>query len=675
MSGEAETPEVLSLTDLDAVEALRECNNGTLGFLAKRALAQYLESAGGLGVKNEDGYLVAYLLFGEAKSHIRIIHLCVADHARGEGHAAALIDALKHEVKRRRIGVVRLNCRRDYAAHEMWPKLGFVPLDVKPAKTPGRELVQWYLVLEELQNQGDLFYVETMEDRTNAVIDAQVFFDLHGGDSSQTVVSKGLQADFLSDMLQLFITDEMFLEIDRSESPTQRETSRKDAHSFARVKHDPDKADEFEHKLRNILPSRTPSQISDIRQLAKTAASSVDTFVTHDRKLLGAAVNIQEFVGVQVLDPTQLVGQVHKLANRDSYVGTPLSGAGLVWRRLSRDDFPCQKVNEFLGPQEKKVHFENLLNESLAQPEEWHTQGLFVDEKLVAVRAFQFKVQGRFIEVSLCRSAHGPERELLTRFVIASVLYEAVGRHCEEVRLRPRSVAPDAVDELMDLGFIESRNGYIRLCLTNVVPFSEAQRRLQDIGHGDLVPEDAETYCSPAALSDVHGRYLLVPIKPGYAQQIFDLNRAREDLIGSDRSILLRWTNVYFRRKSHHRLLTPPARILWYVSGQDGGIVAVSRLDEVKIGSPKDMFRKHRRLGALRWSDIYQMCRGGKIQEIMVLQFSHTYLFNKVVRLDELRKLHAEHSAKLVVQSPAKVSRNLFLDIFRSGFSKSGSVP
>lgn len=80
-------PSVVTLTDVDlnSVDALRRRNIETLGFFAKGALSHYLASGGGLGLKSQDNRLVVYLLFACHKYHIRVIHLCVGDEARGTG--------------------------------------------------------------------------------------------------------------------------------------------------------------------------------------------------------------------------------------------------------------------------------------------------------------------------------------------------------------------------------------------------------------------------------------------------------------------------------------------------------------------------------------------------------------------------------------------------------------
>ena len=672
MKGEP-VPSVVTLTcaDLGFVETLRARNTGTLGFLAEGALSHYLASGGGLGSKTQDGRLVAYLLFARHRNHIRIIHLCVADEARGAGYAKLLVNRLTDIARQHDVGVIKLNCRRDYPAHHMWSKLGFVPLSEKPAKTSGRRLTQWCLAVEGYR-EPDLFHVTVSDEKVNAVIDAQIFFHLHESDVDQAMASKGLQADFLEDLLQLYITDEMFVEIDRARSDTRRKVSRGIAYLFPQISHDPGKAMEFVSVLSGILPTATESQKSDVRQLAKTAASDVGIFLTLDQGLLRAADRIEQAVAVRVLSPTRIIIQLDELTDPDSYVSIPLSGSNLAWRKLDHEYLAGLQADHFLAPSEKRHHFHTLLNDSLSQPKLWQTQGIWSEGDLVALRAIRIQPDMGRVTVNLCRAFRGPDHKLFTRFTIASILHEAVRSDCGEIHLLPHGAAPDAADELRSLCFARSAHGFVRLCLTEVVSSGDLQRRLHDAGCPEVDLHAVEKTCSPVVLTDSSLDCFMIPIKSGYARGLFDTNLARDDMFGAEPGVLLRWTNVYYRRKSHHRMLRAPARLLWYESGSDARVVAVSHLDDVRYGSPKEMFRDHRRLGVLAWPDIYEMCSGSEVQDIMVLRFSHTHLFNRPVLLEELRSLYAEHGVGLVLQSPSTVPRALFWDIFRAGFDRQG---
>ena len=77
---------------------------------------------------------------------------------------------------------------------------------------------------------------------------------------------------------------------------------------------------------------------------------------------------------------------------------------------------------------------------------------------------------------------------------------------------------------------------------------------------------------------------------------LFDTRESGNDLIGGNPDVLLRWENVYYRSATQHKMLKPPGRILWYVSKDKQKIIAVSRLDEVVIDTPKELLRKFKNL-------------------------------------------------------------------------------
>ena len=133
--------------------------------------------------------------------------------------------------------------------------------------------------------------------------------------------------------------------------------------------------------------------------------------------------------------------------------------------------------------------------------------------------------------------------------------------------------------------------------------------------------------------------------------------------------VLLRWDNVYYRKPNFHNMLTAPGRILWYVSAPDKQIIAVSCLDEVIIDTAKELFRKFKKFGILEWQDLYEMCDGDPLKELMVLKFSHTFLFQEPVSLEILRTVCEENGVGLSLQGPSTLSPQVFHELFHKGCS------
>ena len=342
----ATTISVLTIADLDAVDELMKRYGSTLGFLPRAALEDYLHKEGVLGAKAQDGGLVGYLMYAANRDRFRIAQLCVSEVRRGQGIARRLLEALKASTGTQK--VITLRCRNDFLAHELWPKLGFVPIDEGPGRSKeGHLLTLWRLQLAR-QDQLELFRANMFDDVLDAAIDAQVFFDFDRPDSEITQPSKALISDVFVDLVNLWYTDELLSEINRSSSASEREETRRRARQFLEVKHHPRLVDSFVAKLKQILPSRKVNQLSDIMHLAKTAASDIEIFVTRDRLLLNRARQIEEAVKVRVLSPTGLIVKLRELSETQPYVPDYVSGLGLSWRRLASEELLAFPFDHFL---------------------------------------------------------------------------------------------------------------------------------------------------------------------------------------------------------------------------------------------------------------------------------------------------------------------------------------
>ena len=134
MTGESVTTiSLMGIADLDAVDELMKRNAGTLGFLPRAALQEYLAREGVLGAKRRDGRLAGYLMYAANRDRFRIAQLCVSEEGRGKGVARGLLEALKASASTQK--VITLRCRNDFPANDMWPKLGFVPISESPGRS------------------------------------------------------------------------------------------------------------------------------------------------------------------------------------------------------------------------------------------------------------------------------------------------------------------------------------------------------------------------------------------------------------------------------------------------------------------------------------------------------------------------------------------------------------
>ena len=668
------TIEQLTPTDIHAVDNLMKLYRQTLGFLPRGALECYLkkENGGVLGAKTDVGELVGYLLYAVNRNYFRITHLCVLEKYRGQGIAKQLLNNLKESATTQR--AIKLNCRRDFPADALWPKLGFVALDEKPSRS-GEEypLTSWQLTLADGdQSKLALFQAQTSSEVLDVIIDAHIFFDFDEPPLDKTIPSKALLSDFLADSLDLWITDELLNEIHRQQNPEKRKKSRDRARSFSIVESDPNLFEDFEKRLKDLFPGQKPSQASDVRQLAKAAASTVKTFVTKDKAIWRQQKKIFDITQLEIVNPAELIVRFHELSERQSYAPERIAGFNLRWERLTSDDLTNFSFEDLLNG-ERKGKFREKLESVIVQPDYYECELLWSGNKVIALRVLKSD-SDKMLTSPLVRVAHSADQALFGRFLIADTVSKAVEKNLYMVNFEDSALTPGLIPELLDIGFIECNNNFVRFC------FSRCASRKKVLSMiSKLCPETESAYqgmsdlelqqrCSPLVLDSTNQNYFLIPIVPGYAAGLIDRHQAAQELFGENPSVLLRWDNVYYRSKNRHKMLVAPGRILWYVSQKRKEIVAVSHLDDVVIDTAKELFKKFKKFGILRWNDLYRMCDGDPSKELMALKFSHTFPFQKPVSLEDVRTVFAKNDARPSLQGPSKVPSEIFYELFQKGY-------
>jgi len=214
--------------ELEAVLALYRKHKATLGLMPDGAFQQRAES-GQIYVAKEDQTVVGYLLFAvNLNNEVRIAHLCVAREFRNRGLSRKFISALTRDYDS--YSRIRLNCRSDFDAAKVWPRLGFFEARRIPGrKQDGSELIVFHLPLKETP----LFdSAEDLEDAATIVCDANVCFDIELPDRPRHAASRGLLADWLRGEICLRTTNEIYNDIARQKEPLKGVTRQTRTKSF-----------------------------------------------------------------------------------------------------------------------------------------------------------------------------------------------------------------------------------------------------------------------------------------------------------------------------------------------------------------------------------------------------------------------------------------------------------
>ena len=661
----------LTVDDLDAVDELMKHHSQWLGFLSRETLRDYLEKGTVLGAKNNEAEFVGYLLYAAYPSYFRITHLCALEEYRGHGIAKRLVARLRESAILQRI--IKLHCRRDFPVNSLWPRLEFVAYGDKPSRSPERLLTIWHLILAP-DNQLELFQAQTSDENLDIVIDAQIFFDFDESDSDKTRPSKALLSNFLIDSINLYITDELLNEINRKHDPQQRNQSRNRYHHFPKLKYEPRLVEHFRESLSEVIPTRRASEASDVRHLAKTAASKVKTFVTKDQRLLAKSEEIAELTGIEVVNPADLIIRLHELSEKQSYAPDRVAGLSLRWARLTSNDLAVVPFELFLEQEETKGKFRERLESLITQPNRYECELLWSNNEVIALQVLDNN-SNKMLASPLARVARCADQSLFGRFLIADIVSKAVEENLDMVKFEDSALTSRLVPDLLEMGFIKCNGSFVRFCFSRCL---DRQKVLSTIS--ELCPESTSDYqdmsdlllercCAPLALESMVQKYFLIPIRPTYATSLIDRREAHDSLFVDKTEVLLRWDNVYYRKANFHKMLTAPGRILWYVTAPKKQVIAVSCLDEVMIDTAKELFRKFKKFGILEWRDLYEMCGGNPLKKLMALKFSHTFLFPDPVSLDVVRTVFNENGIGLSLPGPSALPPQAFHELFQKGYS------
>ena len=670
----------LDASDVDAVDRLMKANCATLGFLPREALLTYLQKGWALGAKCGDESLAAYLLYANRTRDVRVAHVCVCREFRGKGVARKLMERLATDSRNQGLLSLELHCRRDFDANAMWGNLGFIPWGEKPGRArSGTTLTLWRRELVQ-SDQMQLVFDGAGHGEIDVVMDAQVVFDLETpDDDGPAVPSKALLSDFLADELNLKITDETLVEIDRDDIDERRNRSRQEALRFQQVPYDDQSFRQIKIALEQVLPTASDNDLSDIKQLAKAAASNATYFATHDKTLLGKTDVINELTGLQVRSPARIIVEIN---DRMSGIqgAERISGSGVEWRRLSAAELQSFESGMFLRERERKHHFEQILDVHLSHPQSSISEILRFADATVAIRVVSVD-EGKVLSVHLGRVTHRAHDRLVEPYFVMALVLKAVQIGTEVIVIDGDQVSDRLAPHYRDFGFVEHGGSVVRFCIPAVLRRNEVLDRMESLRPGSssvfsgMKSDELERRCSPLSLADFEQSFLIIPIRPDYAMNIIDFMRSADDLFGGDPSRLLRSDNVYYRSARTFKNLKPPARILWYVSA-DGSIAGSSHLERVEIGPAKDIFRKHQRRGTLDRRAVVQIAKGNPEGEVMALSFSDTNPFPRRVSLDEIREIYSDlgDGTQFSPISIRTIPADIFHKLFKRGHGK-GSLP
>ena len=677
---------------LKCVMDLWRPNASTLGFFPEGAFKEYATKKQIIVALNSEKYFVGYLLFRitPSRQEASIVHLCVVAEKQGQGIAKALVKELIKITNHLR--GISLRCRRDFEANNLWPKLNFSAASESEGRANnGSILTRWWY-----QHQvADLFTSLIQEDFTDkllVVIDANIFYDLKNKSDDE---SMALRADYLADSIAICITTELFNEIDRSPNQRERESSRNFASQFHHLVCQLDDFDQVYNSIKPYLPTNPrPQDNSDFSHLARALHANAKFFCTRDGAILDKSNELYEEFGISVIRPVDLIVEIDSLYREQEYQPARLAGTLCEIAKVQSGQENLL-VNAFLdkASSESQISLRQILRRLLISPQETDCLVAWSHSKEPLGLVAYNQVQSNCLSVKLFRVF--PTHKLSTtilRYLIGFIMKKALSKGCRLIEIIDLNLNQNAKEALLRDHFFPSSNSWFRFVIPTYTTIEHVLTELRIIDSKDetvrnkiteigtlLSSTEAlqnsnniwnlEAVLWPAKITGSNIPCYIVPIRPEWALHLFDEQFANQDMFGAKIDLALSRESVYYRAAKNSAGISAPARILWYVSQKNskhygaGAIRAQSRLDEVIIGKPKELFKQFRRLGIYEWKDVFLTAKNNLNNEIMALRFSETEMLNRPLPWDEITKKLEAAGIKTQLQSPCKIPEDMFFSI------------
>jgi len=676
---------VLPAVVLERVIALHRASAKTLGFFPRGAFEEHAKLKQIVVALDDRGECLGYLLYRVARGRASIVHLCVSEMARGRGISRLLVDRLKQETKSHE--GIGLYCRRDFDVNHLWSRLGFEAVNSKAGRgEDGAELTFWWFS----HGHEDLFsrIAEPHPTRQRVVVDANVFFDLHGRETPESEDSKALLADWVQSSIELVITKELSNEIANASDGETRRESRAAATRYSKLKADDAEFQRLCNELRPHFPeSVTLRDEADLREVAYAVAGGAPFLVTRDQVMINLCEPLYASHGLMVLHPSELINHLDSVERESDYRPARIEGTRLK-NALLKAEVLDAVIGAFKVADERDSELRKILLHYLSLPKTTDAQVITDQADGHVLLGITQRLQPEVLTVPVLRRGKHTMAATMLRNFLRAALAAAASEKRSAVVISELRLSDDDKEVLREFGFVQCTDSWAKVVLRaagSLIEIRSAAEALR-IDAGFAGARDAafaaisaaaelqelesiaaiERQLWPAKVTESNVPTFIVSILPQWAQHFFDVELGSQLLFGLREDLHLGVEGAYYRSTENNNLAVP-GRVLWYVSkgAGDGSmtIKACSQLEEVVVGKPKELFRRFQRLGVYEWRDVFAVAGNDISQDIVAFRFRMTERFKTPVGMDMLESL----GIRGPFMSPRKISDSQFASIYTKG--------
>lgn len=671
-----------------AVE-LGDRNSATLGFLPYQAFEKYASDNQLIGIfEEESDDLMGYLLFRISFNRVTIVHCCINEVHRKKNIALKLIDYLKNNTKQ--FEGIKLSCRNDYGIDKVWESFNFVPVKEKKGRSKlGLPLTVWWFphYQNNLLSQISDFEISN---KIVAVIDMNVFLDIKDKREDESLA---LNSDWLLSEAILFVTREINVEINRSKTQKQKESSRQLLAHYNELPF----RDEVEYKniiadLKLVFPLKSQNDKSDLNHIAYSIVGGAHFFITRDQEILSKGDYFKIKYDLNIYRPSDFITHLDENIQVTKYQPQRLVGTNINSKSVNASNI-SHFINVFLKPTEKKHQFDKIIRNSLSLPNDFELITISKDDLLLAFIIFD-RTSSSELKIPVFRFLKNELKITLSKHLLFKSILTSTKEDRISIEITEQCLDDDIIDVIREArfvnvgnswrkinlkGIIEEKNILTEISKKNDISFNTKDTLNEILKETDcnidddqfLINYNIERHLSPIKIKELEIPTYIVAIQPQWAEQLFD-DKSDEKLalFEPEYELLLNRENVYYR-SAFPKILKSPARILWYISENKatrgkGRINASSYIDEIFIDEPKKLYKQFKQLGIYEWKHISETAKNNN--EVMAFVFSDTEMFKNSISLSKIKTLIKKLENKnFMALSPVEIKTETYLALYKLG--------
>lgn len=670
----------------DILQLHRE-NSKTLGFLPEPVFHQAVLEDRVLVAIDSDDIIVGYLLFGinRGGNFIYITHLCISKLNRKQGIARELFKKVIENYSSVYRGV-RVSCRKDFAATEVWEKLGFTFVYEKPGRSKdGTTLYIWWYDF----NHHDLFTIDTST-KLNVVIDSNIAYDLMEAETERTIYSHALMADWLIEDVEYYITPQLKNDISHHEDKCVRDKSSQFVSQFKISKDNHRQFHDVFDEIKRIYnkPSLSTREESDIRHMTWSVISDASYFLTKDEGIIKYSNIILDKYSLVVLKPEEFIIKFSALLNETDYNPSRLAGTNITKKRANIEDLREVPRLFFQSDNERLKQLDSKIKNALIQN---NTNAYLVESKRNKLAFYTIRELENILEIEFFRYPSISKNRTVVTQLVHDIIYLAREKNKSLICVSELHIQEEFEKALVQLSFIKVAKKYYRFISNDLIKFNELKECLQKKIEIEEVANayinilkpfiyerknsfEVEKFLFPLKILDLNLPCFIIPIKPKWAMNLFNVSISEQDLFGGESKLLFNTENVYYRA-ANPIVLSTQSRILWYISKDNNrftdtmNVSTSSYIKHIEIDKPKVLFSKNKRFGIYNWNDVLKTAKNDINKKIMAFSFELNENFIKPVSISDLNNLYNKHLGRdfFFPQTPYKISEDLFFDIYSHG--------